>query len=73
MPNEEVKIDIGDVELEEAKDSKKKEKKNKKEGVSKEEFNKLAEAYTNLEDQYAKAMSTAAHYKNLQERNQKDY
>ena len=35
MPNEEVKIDIGDVELEEAKDSKKKEKKNKKEGVSK--------------------------------------
>lgn len=73
MPNEEVKIDIGDVELEEAKDSKKKEKKNKKEGVSKEEFNKLAEAYTNLEDQYAKAMSTAAHYKNLQERYQKDY
>ena len=73
MPNEEVKIDIGDVELDEAKDPKKKEKKNKKEGVSKEEFNKLADVFTNLQDQYAKAMSTAAHYKNLQERYQKDY
>lgn len=70
MPNEEVKIDIGDVELEEAKESKKKEK---KKGISEKEYNKLIEAYAKLEDQYAKALSTAAHYKNLQERYQKDY
>jgi len=73
MPNEEVKIDIGDVELEEAKEPKKKEKKNKKEQISKEEYDKVIDAYSKLEDQYAKALSTAAHYKNLQERYQKDY
>jgi molecular chaperone GrpE len=70
MPNEEVKIDIGDVELEEAKEPKKKEK---KKGVSEKEYNKVIEAYAKLEDQYTKALSTAAHYKNLQERYQKDY
>ena len=70
MPNEEVKIDIGDVELEEAKEPK---KKDKKKGVSEKEYNKVLEAYSKLEDQYTKALSTAAHYKNLQERYQKDY
>ena len=70
MPNEEVKIDIGDVELEEAKELK---KKDKKKGVSEKEYNKVLEAYSKLEDQYTKALSTAAHYKNLQERYQKDY
>ncbi len=73
MPNEDVKIEVGDLELDEAKDSKKKEKKNKKESISKDEYNKVIDAYTKLEDQYAKALSTAAHYKNLQERYQKDY
>ena len=38
MPNEEVKIDIGDVELEEAKEPK---KKDKKKGVSEKEYNKV--------------------------------
>lgn len=70
MPNEEVKIDIGDIELEEAKEPK---KKDKKKGVSEKEYNKVLEAYSKLEDQYTKALSTAAHYKNLQERYQKDY
>ena len=70
MPNEEVKIDIGDLELEEAKESK---KKDKKKGISEKEYNKVLDAYSKLEDQYAKALSTAAHYKNLQERYQKDY
>lgn len=73
MPNEDVKIEVGDLELDEAKDSKKKEKKNKKESISKDEYNKVIDAYVKLEDQYAKALSTAAHYKNLQERYQKDY
>ena len=70
MPNEELKIDIGDIELEEAKEPK---KKDKKKGVSEKEYNKVLEAYSKLEDQYTKALSTAAHYKNLQERYQKDY
>ena len=70
MPNEEVKIDIGDIELEEAKEPK---KKDKKKGISEKEYNKVLEAYSKLEDQYTKALSTAAHYKNLQERYQKDY
>ena len=70
MPNEEVKIDIGDIELEEAKEPK---KKDKKKGASEKEYNKVLEAYSKLEDQYTKALSTAAHYKNLQERYQKDY
>ena len=39
MPNEEVKIDIGDVELEEAKEPK---KKDKKKGVSEKEYNKVS-------------------------------
>ncbi|MBQ9730857.1 MAG: nucleotide exchange factor GrpE [Bacilli bacterium] len=73
MPNEDVKIEVGDLELDEVKDSKKKEKKNKKESINKDEYNKVIDAYTKLEDQYAKALSTAAHYKNLQERYQKDY
>ena len=38
MPNEEVKIDIGDVELDETKEPKKKEK---KKGVSEKEYNKV--------------------------------
>lgn len=66
--NEEVKIDIGDVELDEAEDKKdkKKDKKNKKETVLKEEYDKLL-------DLYAKAINTAAHHENLKKHYQAEY
>lgn len=66
--NEEVKIDIGDIELDEAEDKKdkKKEKKNKKEMVLKEEYDKLLDLYT-------KAMNTASHHENLKKHYQAEY
>ncbi len=73
MEEKDVKIDIGDVELDqEEKEDKKKDKKKEKH-VSRGEYEKLLEEYNKMCEKYALAMNTASHHQNLKNQYEKEY